>query len=824
MKVLHKIIGYIFVVTLAMVLFMGFIANLAMDDIKENASEKSTSVLIDQETKKLHNLVLDKAHINEVFMEDMIEITKMMSSSFSQILDKDVYLERKDGGINISGYRFINGSYSGAFTGSINGFLDCSLNGTLGKVERVRQEDPEILDQINTTFITGHIDADLHGSLTIPPDVFLSGTYDGATVNWTDREVDIDGSFIGDFGGNDIWKDAGGGYDGKIDGSIRGLMTGAFGGSISGSIDIQSIAVLDGELNGICDSSPEIIESILISIDDNDLMIDSAYMCGRTSWHSLNEGRSIFTSSSHGFLGYNPMKRDWYRTTIEQEGTYITSPYIDATGMGRMVTIGSPIRRGGEIIGVSAVDVTIKNVVEKMISISSYETGSAYLIDPEGYLIVAEELDCGDTQWFDRIEQVDLSEIRDPDFSSLLERILIGENGVEELDIDIMGYYNSTACEGHSHGPTFTPGIKFLAFAPINSTGWRLLITVEEDEVLSPAAEMSDTIDRSAEREMKSFLFFSFMLLTISLMVGSFIGYQLMKPLEELTVEMGHVGIRKNTMELRHSNKNDEVGKLTRSFEDMNARLARLMGELEYEIEERKKKESEADKERKRAEFYLDLLGHDIGNLHQSIYSALQVAEIRKDDSVVREKALGMAGGSIRRSMTLIRNINLLSRVWSKKSELEPIDIVPLIKKAIRDMDSMFPTKTIKVDLKMLDRKLEVMAEPIIDTVMINLLHNSIKFQTEEEARLNIKVEKDRKGKVARVSISDRGCGVSDKMKQKIFARFRSGREQRMTGSGLGLHIVSELVSRYNGKIRVVDRVKGDHTKGAKFIVEIPLA
>jgi signal transduction histidine kinase len=31
-------------------------------------------------------------------------------------------------------------------------------------------------------------------------------------------------------------------------------------------------------------------------------------------------------------------------------------------------------------------------------------------------------------------------------------------------------------------------------------------------------------------------------------------------------------------------------------------------------------------------------------------------------------------------------------------------------------------------------------------------------------------------------------------------------------------------VDKYHGRIWVEDRVKGDHTKGAKFIVELPLA
>jgi signal transduction histidine kinase len=39
---------------------------------------------------------------------------------------------------------------------------------------------------------------------------------------------------------------------------------------------------------------------------------------------------------------------------------------------------------------------------------------------------------------------------------------------------------------------------------------------------------------------------------------------------------------------------------------------------------------------------------------------------------------------------------------------------------------------------------------------------------------------------------------------------------------GLGLYIVKSLVGNYGGLVRVEDRVTGDHTKGARFVVLLP--
>lgn len=38
----------------------------------------------------------------------------------------------------------------------------------------------------------------------------------------------------------------------------------------------------------------------------------------------------------------------------------------------------------------------------------------------------------------------------------------------------------------------------------------------------------------------------------------------------------------------------------------------------------------------------------------------------------------------------------------------------------------------------------------------------------------------------------------------------------------MGLHIVKTLAGRYNGRVWVEDKVKGDYGKGAVFKVELP--
>lgn len=72
-----------------------------------------------------------------------------------------------------------------------------------------------------------------------------------------------------------------------------------------------------------------------------------------------------------------------------------------------------------------------------------------------------------------------------------------------------------------------------------------------------------------------------------------------------------------------------------------------------------------------------------------------------------------------------------------------------------------------------------------------------------------------------KVSIEDNGPGISDELKSKLFQRKQRGRS-KTAGSGLGLFLVKKLVEDFHGLVWVEDRVPGDHTQGAKFVVMLP--
>lgn len=96
----------------------------------------------------------------------------------------------------------------------------------------------------------------------------------------------------------------------------------------------------------------------------------------------------------------------------------------------------------------------------------------------------------------------------------------------------------------------------------------------------------------------------------------------------------------------------------------------------------------------------------------------------------------------------------------------------------------------------------------------INLIDNAV-AAVGQEGMILIDVSYDDILKIVRIEIADNGHGISDKEKTRLFEPYFSTKK---SGMGLGLAIVSSIISDHNGVIRVQD----NKPKGAKFIIELP--
>ena len=144
--------------------------------------------------------------------------------------------------------------------------------------------------------------------------------------------------------------------------------------------------------------------------------------------------------------------------------------------------------------------------------------------------------------------------------------------------------------------------------------------------------------------------------------------------------------------------------------------------------------------------------------------------------------------------------------------------------KVLQDVKNSYAAvagREIKIELTK-DDECQVAANELLKDVFINLVGNSIKH-SRGPLLIKIKMAKfaDNGKSYCRVSVEDNGPGIQDEMKIKLLNRL-SSENTRARGKGFGLYLIKQLVKDFNGKFWMEDRVSGDHTKGARFVVMLP--
>ncbi len=121
------------------------------------------------------------------------------------------------------------------------------------------------------------------------------------------------------------------------------------------------------------------------------------------------------------------------------------------------------------------------------------------------------------------------------------------------------------------------------------------------------------------------------------------------------------------------------------------------------------------------------------------------------------------------------------------------------------------PSDTVQIDCPEVTIRSQLVQ---LEILFRNLIDNAVKYGG-SPAQVEVRVRALSDDKVA-VSIIDNGAGIPANQRKKVFGRFiRLGNElERSTpGTGLGLHLVRNVIRTISGSIRVSDRENGSGTE-----------
>ncbi len=171
-------------------------------------------------------------------------------------------------------------------------------------------------------------------------------------------------------------------------------------------------------------------------------------------------------------------------------------------------------------------------------------------------------------------------------------------------------------------------------------------------------------------------------------------------------------------------------------------------------------------------------------------------------------------------SSQLIDNVRKIQREKSGNYKSGILDVGSVLRE-VKDSYAHVPGKDITIELNQ-NGECRVLANELLKDIFVNIVGNSIKHSS-GPLLINIEMTMvaDHGKHYCRVSVDDNGPGIIDEVKSKLLDRL-SPENTRARGKGFGLYLINQLVNDFNGKFWMEDRVPGDHTKGARFVVMLP--
>ncbi len=207
---------------------------------------------------------------------------------------------------------------------------------------------------------------------------------------------------------------------------------------------------------------------------------------------------------------------------------------------------------------------------------------------------------------------------------------------------------------------------------------------------------------------------------------------------------------------------------------------------------------------------------HDLRAPIASALGLLNIIQLEKDHSRLPEY-LRLIGTSLEKQDTFIKSMLNFSKSTRAKNKPEGVNFEELINQCLQDLQHIPGFKEIRIQVAVTAATASFYSDKLkLYIILANIVSNSIKYRNPNVSSfLLIKVLPAESG--INLIIEDNGIGIAPDYQQAIFEMFYRGTELS-DGSGLGLYIVKQTVSKLRGHITVESSLG----KGCCFTIYIP--
>ena len=197
----------------------------------------------------------------------------------------------------------------------------------------------------------------------------------------------------------------------------------------------------------------------------------------------------------------------------------------------------------------------------------------------------------------------------------------------------------------------------------------------------------------------------------------------------------------------------------------------------------------------------------------------LLLGRTRTEDE--QRRSIEIIDQEARRLSHLVDNVLQFSRGERRRVRLapRPLELGALLRDQAEKFQPVARAKHVRM-VTLVEHDARVLADDAaLRQVVLNLVDNAVKYGPPgQEVRIGL----ERSGRVVRMFVEDEGPGIPEHERERIWSswqRLSRDRRRAVSGTGIGLTVVRELIGRHGGRTWVEAGRRG----GARFVVELPV-
>lgn len=229
---------------------------------------------------------------------------------------------------------------------------------------------------------------------------------------------------------------------------------------------------------------------------------------------------------------------------------------------------------------------------------------------------------------------------------------------------------------------------------------------------------------------------------------------------------------------------------------------------------ELRSRNTELERKNEELERFADVLSHDLRSPLSTVLGNLDAVRDRISGEELEAVEDAIHGAEQVEAMIdgLRRYVHL-----EQPSEFEPVDLDEVVDDAISNVKQEIEESGAEIerpDLPVLEGD-----RPRLVQLFQNLIHNAIRFRSDDPPRIRIRMSETDDG--WRIEVEDNGVGIDEDEHAEIFEIFRRSRHvEHIEGTGIGLATCRNIVQQHGGEIGV-DSTPGS---GSTFWFTLPAA